>query len=308
MNIRLWLVVVMIGMGMNLLSQPYPSSRKNLLQLIKEGNEQNDLKTYSLLACNEDSLFYIHDTLFFYDNASYFDEVVNCCEFLEWEFLSNNVIRQQEPLTCLEPSNVLLSSMRYYKYKVTKRKKHIFIDIMLDKKLLTSYLVRNIEYIELPNEERCRAITLIRHKDEIIPLQAESNKVILTDRADSNRIVLPDQAGSNKNVLPDKAKRRKKVLPNPADSSKVIPPDQADSSKTDLPDQPEVDNKDLQEQLENNKDSLHDQSEGNKNSLHEELKGNKDSLLNQSEGDKNDLPEQPRKKNKKRVRIKYDPL
>jgi hypothetical protein len=230
MNIRLWLVVIMIGMGMNLLSQPYPSSRKHLQQLIKEGNEQKDLKTYSLLACNEDSMFYMHDTLYFYDNAKYFDEVVNCCEFLEWEFLSDNIIRQQEPLTCLEPSNVLLSSMRYYKYKVTKRKKLIFLDIMLDKKMLASYLVRNIEYIELPKEESCRAITLIRQRHEVLPSLDESDKVILSEQQEKSKIDSIDQTeeikidsldqrDSNKNELqvqPDtKKKKRARIKYDP---------------------------------------------------------------------------------------------
>ncbi len=286
MNVRFGLIVLMIALGMNVISQPHPSSRKQLLQLIKEGNKQNDLKTYSLLACNEDSLYYTHDTIYFYDNARYFDEVVNCCEFLEWEFFSTDIIRQQEPLTCLEPSNVLLSSMRYYNYKVIKRKKQIFIDIMSNKRVLTSYLVRNIEYIELPNEERCRAITLIRRKNEDIPQQAESNKVVLVNQADSNKVVLSDQADSNKIVLPDKA-----------DSNKIVLPDKADSNKIVLPDQPEIDKTDQQEQLENNKDSLQEQSEINR-----------DDLLNQSEGNKNDLPEQPSNKKKKRARIKYDPL
>ncbi|HLN53492.1 MAG TPA: hypothetical protein VK212_07260 [Lentimicrobium sp.] len=154
---------------LKLYSQPDPSSKKHLERLIREGANDNFSGIYSILACNEDSLFFQQDTIRFYDDPGYFSSIGICCEFTEWEFIDDDLIRQQEPQTCLDPSSMLISSLRHFKYRLEKSRGKIYINLFSSNKEYESFLVKNIEYIELPGENNCRAITLIRQRP-VIPL------------------------------------------------------------------------------------------------------------------------------------------
>lgn len=154
----------MMMASLQLSAQHQPSSKKPLKQLIKEGTESNFIGIYTLITCNEDSLFFKSDTIHLYDNAYYFNTIGICCEFVEWEFSDDDLIRQQQPQTCLDPPSMLTSDIHYYKYRITKHKRRAYLRLYTKKDVFESYLVENIEYFELPGENNCRHITLIRIK------------------------------------------------------------------------------------------------------------------------------------------------
>lgn len=178
------IVSLLIFLAMNAYAQPYPSSKKHLEQLIREGSKNNYSGVYTIQACNEDSLFYKQDTIRFYDDPDYYSKIGICCEFIEWEFSDDDLIRQQEPQTCMDPSSLLVSSIRYYKYRIEKHNRKIFLNLYTDKKTYNSFLLQNIEYFELPGENNCRGITLIRQRPVIPKIRIQlPNPVKMTTPA-----------------------------------------------------------------------------------------------------------------------------
>jgi len=170
MQIRLWWLVagmlIMLSVG-ELYAQASPITRKHLKQIIREGIHNNDDQYYTLLGCNEDSLYFTADTIHFYDNAKFFDQIGICCEFVEWEFTGDDLLRKQEPQTCMEPSSVEVSTRKYYKYRMKKWGGNVYFQLMEQKKPTAAYRLTNIEYIELADLTPCIAITLVRVKKTI---------------------------------------------------------------------------------------------------------------------------------------------
>lgn len=145
-------------------SQASPITRKHLRQVINEGRQDNEYSYFSILGCNEDSLYYTADTIHFYDNSRFFDQIGICCEFVQWELIGSNLLRQQEPQTCMEPSSVEISTIRYYKYRMKKQGGNVYFQLLNQKNPVATYRLVNIEYIELANQLPCTAITLVRVK------------------------------------------------------------------------------------------------------------------------------------------------
>lgn len=165
MHFRLLLGIILglLSVG-ELYAQASPITRKHLKQIIREGRQDNEYGFYSILGCNEDSLFFTADTIHFYDNSRFFDQIGICCEFVEWEFTGNNILRQSEPQTCMEPSSVAVSTIRIYGYRLKKWGGNVYFQLMGKKKPITTYRLINIEYIELTDLTPCTAITLVRVK------------------------------------------------------------------------------------------------------------------------------------------------
>lgn len=161
----LWLFLFMFSTG-EVFSQASPITRKHLRQIIHEGIHNTNNRFYSLLGCNEDSLYYTADTMHFYDNAQFFDQIGICCEFVEWEYTGNNLLRQQEPQTCMEPSSVEISTRRYYKYRIKKRGGNVYFQLVGQQNSIITFRLTNIEYIELADLTPCTAITLVREPEE----------------------------------------------------------------------------------------------------------------------------------------------
>ncbi len=161
------LFCIILFLVLNCYSQPEPSSKKYLKQLIKEGKKDNFPGVYSIMACNEDSIFFKNDTVRFYDNPAYFSKIGICCEFMQWEFIDDLIIHQQEPQNCMDPSDLSVSSIHYLRYKIKKSRHNIFLYLFDVNKQTESFLLQNIEYIELPGEINCRGITLIRQPKNI---------------------------------------------------------------------------------------------------------------------------------------------
>lgn len=157
------LVILSLSIG-ELYAQASPITRRHLKQIISEGIHHTNDQFYTLLGCNEDSLYYTADTIHFYDNVQFFDQIGICCEFIEWEFTDGNLVRQQEPQTCLEPSSVEISTRRYFKYRMKKWGGNIYFQLMEQKKPVITYRLTNIEYLELADLMPCTAITLVRVK------------------------------------------------------------------------------------------------------------------------------------------------
>lgn len=147
-----------------LYAQASPITRKHLKQIIREGRYNDEYRFYNLLGCNEDSLYFTADTIHFYDNSRFFDQIGICCEFVQWELTGNNLIRQSEPQTCLEPSSVAVSTIRIYGYRLKKWGGNVYIQLMGKKQPVATYRLTNIEYIELADLTPCTAITLVRVK------------------------------------------------------------------------------------------------------------------------------------------------
>ncbi len=147
-----------------LYAQASPITRKHLKQIIREGRHNDEYRFYNLLGCNEDSLYFTADTIHFYDNSRFFDQIGICCEFVQWELTGNNLIRQSEPQTCLEPSSVAVSTIRIYGYRLKKWGGNVYIQLMGKKQPVATYRLTNIEYIELADLTPCTAITLVRVK------------------------------------------------------------------------------------------------------------------------------------------------
>ena len=145
-------------------SQASPITRKHLRQVINEGRQDNEYSYFSILGCNEDSLYYTADTIHFYDNSRFFDQIGICCEFVQWELIGSNLLRQQEPQTCMGPSSVEISTIRYYKYRMKKQGGNVYFQLLNQKNPVATYRLVNIEYIELANQLPCTAITLVRVK------------------------------------------------------------------------------------------------------------------------------------------------
>lgn len=153
----------MLSVG-ELYAQASPITRKHLKQIIREGIHNTNDQYYTLLGCNEDSLYYTTDTIHFYDNVKFFDQIGICCEFVEWEFTGDDLLRQQEPQTCMEPSSVELSTRQYYKYRMKKKRGNVYFQLMGHKQPVATYRLTNIEYLELADLTPCTAITLVRVK------------------------------------------------------------------------------------------------------------------------------------------------
>ncbi len=145
-------------------SQASPITRKHLRQVIHEGRQDSDYNYFSMVGCNEDSLYFTADTIHFYDNAQFFDQIGICCEFVEWELIGSNLLRQQEPQTCLEPSSVEISTRRYYNYRIKRRGGDVYFQLLDQKNPVSTFRLANIEYIELADQVPCTAITLVRVK------------------------------------------------------------------------------------------------------------------------------------------------
>ena len=177
-KIIILLIALLIIPAIKTYCQPNPSSRKYLKQLIREGQKSNFPGIYSIMACNEDSLFFKNDTVGFYDNVDYFSKIGICCEFIQWEFIDNDIIHQQEPQNCMDPSNLSVSSIHYFGFRIRKNKRNIYLDLYTDKRQFDTFLVKNIEYMELPGAVNCRGITLIRQSDKIQSEQQNKRKKI----------------------------------------------------------------------------------------------------------------------------------
>lgn len=154
-------------------SQASPITRKHLRQVINEGRQDNEYSYFSILGCNEDSLYYTADTIHFYDNSRFFDQIGICCEFVQWELIGSNLLRQQEPQTCMEPSSVEISTIRYYKYRMKKRGDNVYFQLVGQQNSIITFRLTNIEYIELADLTPCTAITLVREPEEAIKTMLE---------------------------------------------------------------------------------------------------------------------------------------
>ncbi len=154
-------------------SQASPITRKHLRQVINEGRQDNEYSYFSILGCNEDSLYYTADTIHFYDNSRFFDQIGICCEFVQWELIGSNLLRQQEPQTCMGPSSVEISTIRYYKYRMKKRGDNVYFQLVGQQNSIITFRLTNIEYIELADLTPCTAITLVREPEEAIKTMLE---------------------------------------------------------------------------------------------------------------------------------------
>ena len=146
-------------------------TEKQVYQLFKKSISQTDKKKISIpsnpwLFCNNDSSYYLNDTLILVSNSYYNHKLINCCDYVGWTFYQKDKFISTKLELCKEPTTASATRDRdHFSLKVLSADNYLVLSIFNNNKLMDSYKIVDISSFKQENTDvTSTVITLLRLK------------------------------------------------------------------------------------------------------------------------------------------------
>jgi len=163
--IRLMLIAALFYSGLAI-GQLHRPTKKELLSAIKDS-----LPADSWQICNTGNSFYTKDTLCLYkmvlNSSGHIDlnnQYYNCCKVMRWHFIGKKTMFQCEEEWCttqLKTGDIYAEDI---KIKIAEEDGKTILKRYWHKKLLDSYYIIDLANVTLSNNQKTKAITMVRIK------------------------------------------------------------------------------------------------------------------------------------------------
>lgn len=145
------------------LNQDSKQLKNNIIKSFKDSSKSYSFDCFWLI-CNNDSSYYLSDTIKLYNHENYYYDPSYCCEFVKWEFEGSSKFRLSETMICKEPPTSKSYANNLYKIKWDSDRTDLYLTIVnTKKKNVVKFLVLDLYEEKLWNDiHLCKVLKLKR--------------------------------------------------------------------------------------------------------------------------------------------------
>ena len=144
-------------------------SEKEVYRLFKKSISQTDKKKINIpsnpwLFCNNDSTFYLSDTLRLVSNSYHNHKIDNCCDYVGWTFYKQDKFISTRLQLCKEPTTASATKDKdHFDLKVFSTDNYLTLSIFNNNKLVESFKIIDISSFKQEDTDlTSTVITLFR--------------------------------------------------------------------------------------------------------------------------------------------------